>query len=89
MNSSAIALYLSMSSRPMSSRLAWAILLVGGAAVFINGFIGRDLRSDVEMPLTEEEQADETPPSTVARLIAILFGLSLFIWGLINLLHDS
>jgi hypothetical protein len=84
MNPAVVILYLSVSSRLLS-----ATLLVGGAAVVINGFIGRDLRSDVEMPLTEEERADKTPPSKVARLIAILFGLSLFIWGLIHLLHDS
>ena len=80
---------LAFSYLSMSSRLLSATLLVVGAAVVINGFIGRDLRNDVEMPMTTEERADKTPPSTVARLIAVLFGLSLFIWGLINLLHDS
>jgi hypothetical protein len=84
MNLAFVILYLSMSSRLLS-----ATLLVGGAAVVINGFIGRDLRNDVEMPMTMEERADKTPPSTVARLIAVLFGLSLFIWGLISLLHYS
>jgi hypothetical protein len=84
MNTVIVVLYLSISSRLLS-----ATLLVGGASVVINGFIGRDLRNDLEMPLTEEERADKTPPSTVARLIAIVFGLSLFIWGFVGLLHES
>jgi hypothetical protein len=84
MNTAIVILYLSV-----SSRLLPATLLVGGAAVVINGFFGRDLRSDVEMPMTKKEQADKTSPSIPARFIYILFGLSLFIWGLIHLLHDS
>jgi hypothetical protein len=72
----------------MNSRLPWAIELVGGAAVVVHGFIGRDLWNYVEMPMTEEEQADRTPPSTAAKCICILFGLSLSIWGFLHLLHD-
>jgi hypothetical protein len=69
----------------MSSRLLWAALLVGGVAIVVNGFFGRDLRNDVEMPMTEEERADKTPPSKTARIFYILFGGGLFIYGLVEL----
>jgi hypothetical protein len=71
----------------MSSRWGWATALVIGAAVIINGFFGRDLRNDVEMPMTEEERADKTPPTLASRLIYVLFGAALFIYGLIHILR--
>jgi hypothetical protein len=71
----------------MSSRWGWATALVGGAAVIINGLFGRDLRNDVEMPMTEEEQEDKTPPTLASRLIYVLFGAGLFIYGLIHMLR--
>jgi hypothetical protein len=71
----------------MSARVVDAILLVVGAAVVINGFFGRDLRSDVEMPMTAEERADKTPPSKMARIFYILFGGGLFVYGVVQILR--
>jgi hypothetical protein len=71
----------------MSSKLLWAWALVIGAAVIINGFFGRDLRNDVEMPMTEEERADKTPPTLASRFIYVLCGAGLFIYGLIHILR--
>lgn len=71
----------------MSSRILLATLLVGGAAIVVNGFFGRDLRNDVEMPMTEEERADKTPPSKAARVFYILFGGGLVIYGLVGLIR--
>jgi hypothetical protein len=70
----------------MSTRVVSAILLVVGAAVVINGFFGRDLRNDVEMPMTAEERADKTPPTKVTRVFYILFGGGLFVYGLVQIL---
>lgn len=70
----------------MSSRLLWASALVIGAAVIINGLFGRDLRNEVEMPMTEEERADKTPPTFASRFVYVLFGAGLFIYGLIHIL---
>lgn len=71
----------------MSEKVVSAILLVVGAAVVINGFFGRDLRNDVEMPMTEEERADKTPPTKGARIVYILFGGGLFVYGLIQIVR--
>jgi hypothetical protein len=70
----------------MSGRLLNAFLLVGGAAIVLNGLFGRDLRNDVEMPMTDEELADKTPPTKTARIIYIIFGGGLFVYGLVQIL---
>ena len=69
----------------MSERLLSATLLIGGAAIVLNGLFGRDLRNDVEMPMTEAELADKTPPSKTARTMYIFFGLVLVIYGVFRL----
>ena len=35
--------------------------MIGGAGS-VTGFFARDLRNDVEMPMTDEEVANKTPP---------------------------
>ena len=71
----------------MSPKLLHALALVIGAAVILNGFLGRDLRNDVDMPMTEKEKADKTPPTKGARAVYILFGSGLFAYGLVQLLR--
>ena len=58
--------------------------LVLGAACMVWGFFGKDLRNDVEMPMTEEEKADRTPPSRTARALYILFAAGLLVYGLLT-----
>jgi hypothetical protein len=60
------------------------MFLVFGAACMVWGFFGKDLRNDVEMPMTEEEKTDKTPPSRTTRAFYILFAAGLFVYGLLT-----
>lgn len=71
----------------MNARLLDAMLLVGGAAIVINGLFGHNLKNDVEMPMTDEELADRTAPTKKARVVYLVFGAGLFLYGLISILH--
>ncbi len=57
-------------------------LLIGGIAIIINGFVGKSIRNDVEMPLTKDERENPKPPTRSARLVYIAFGLLLCGYGL-------
>jgi hypothetical protein len=68
----------------MDSRLSSAMCVVLGAACLALGFFGKDLRSDVEMPMTEAEKVDRTPPSRTARAFYVLFSACLLVYGLLT-----
>ena len=71
----------------MSPKLLHALALVIGAAVILNGFLGRNLWNDVEMPISDEWRPDKKPPSKTARIFYILFGGGLFTYGVIGFLR--
>ncbi len=71
----------------MSTKLVDAILLVVGAAVIVNGFIGRRLYNDADMAITKEELENMKAPSKVMRTIYILAGAAMFVYGLVNIVH--
>jgi len=60
--------------------LDWA-LIIGGIAVIVNGFLGKSIRNDVEVPLSKEERENPQPPTRSARLVYILFGILLCAYG--------
>jgi hypothetical protein len=68
----------------MDSRLSSAMCVVLGAACLAWGFFGKDLRNDVEIPMTEGEKADRKPPSRTARAFYILFAVGLLAYGLLT-----
>jgi hypothetical protein len=71
----------------MSARFLDAWLLIIGGAGLVAGFFARDLRNDVEMPMTDEELANKTPPTKLARTIYTLFCGGLFVYGLVDMFH--
>ena len=68
-------------------RLLDCALLVGGVAIIINGFVGKSIRNDVEMPLTKEERENPKPPTRSGRLVYIAFGLLLCAYGVFGLVR--
>ena len=62
-------------------RVSNVMALVGGIAIIINGVFGRDLRNDVEMPMSATELKDKHPPTKTARAAYILFGALLSSYG--------
>jgi len=70
---------------PVNTRLEDATLLVVGLACFVYGFFGRDLRGEVEMPMTDEERADSRPTKLWARVLYILFASCMVLWAFYDL----
>ena len=68
----------------MDSKLQGAMFIVLGLGCMFWGFFGNDLRNDVDIPMTEAERADRTPPTKLSRAIYILFSVGLFIYGLLS-----
>jgi len=60
-------------------------MLVFGLVCFIYGFFGRNLRNEVEMPMTEEQRANQTAPTLFARILYIVFAGAMFLWALSDL----
>ena len=58
---------------PPTERLIDCWVVVIGAACFVWGFYGKDLRNTADFPLTQEEREDHRPPSLAARFVYIAF----------------
>jgi hypothetical protein len=57
-------------------------LIVVGLAVIMNGFVGKSLLDDVEMPLSQEELDNPQAPTRWARILYIVFGLLIVAFGI-------
>jgi hypothetical protein len=57
-------------------------LIVVGLAVIMNGFVGKSLLNDVEMPLSQEELDNPQAPTRWARILYIVFGLLIVAFGI-------
>jgi membrane-associated HD superfamily phosphohydrolase len=71
----------------MKTRLVDAILLVVGAAVIVNGFVGSRLYNDADMAITKVELKDMKSPSKITRAVYILAGVVMFVYGFLNILR--
>ena len=59
------------------NHILYSALIIGGVAIVINGFVGKSIRNDVEVPLSKEERENSQPPTRLARFVYITFGLIL------------